>query len=122
MNRALCASLLGIILTSFVILTAQADSAGKGRKNGFTSTDGAFHFEYPVSLVRSGRNPTQPDQWGPDESCEGFTPVCSDLSGQSDGTVACIAHPDDGMKGTNFQAAAFSESEMRAATTQARNV
>ena len=107
---------LGLILTSLVVLTAQEDSA---RKVSFTSADGAFHFEYPASLVRCGRNPNQADRWGPDESCEAFIPVCSDFSGQSGGTVTCIAYPAEGMKGTNFQAAAFSVSELRAATTQA---
>ena len=116
MNRTRCATLLGIILTSFVILTYSAD---KGRKNDFTSTDGAFHFEYSASVVRCGRNPTQPDRWGPDESCEAFTSVCSDFSGQSDGTVTCIAYPAAEMKSTNFQAAAFSVSEIKGATTQA---
>jgi hypothetical protein len=119
MNRTRCTTLLGIILTSFVILPAQAYSADKARKNGFTSTDGAFHFEYPDSLVRCGRNPTQPDRWGPDESCEAITPVCSDFSGQSDGTATCIAYPAAEMKGTNFQAAAFSVSEIKGATTEA---
>jgi hypothetical protein len=118
MNRTHCTRLLGIILTSIVILTAQADSADKGENNGFTSADGTFHFEYPASLVRCRRNPTQPDRWGPDESCEAFTPVCSDFSGQSDGTVTCIAYPAAEMKGTNFQAAAFSVNEIKAATTQ----
>ena len=119
MNRTRCTTVLGIILTSFVILTAQAHSADKARKNGFTSTDGAFHFEYPASLVRCGRNPTQPDRWAPDESCEAFTPVCSDFSGQSDGTVTCIAYPAVEMKGTNFQPAAFSVNEIKEATTEA---
>jgi hypothetical protein len=119
MKRIHCIGVLGLTLTSLVILTAQEDSAHKVRKNGFTSTDGAFHFEYPASLVRCGRNPNQADRWGPDESCEAFIPVCSDFSGQSDGTITCIAYPAEGMKGTNFQAAAFSVSELRAATTQA---
>ena len=119
MTRTHCIGLLAIIFASFVILTAQEDSARKGRKTGFTSTDGAFRFEYPASLVRCGRNPTQPDRWGPDESCEAFTPVCSDFSGQSDGTVTCIAYPAAEMKGTNFQAAAFSVSEIKGATTEA---
>lgn len=114
-----CIGLLGLILTPLVILAAQEDSTLKARKNGFTSTDGTFHFEYSASLVRCGRNPNQPDRWGPDESCEAFTPVCSDFSGQSDRTVTCIAYPAEGMKGTNFQAAAFSVSELKAATTQA---
>jgi hypothetical protein len=106
-------------LSNFVILTAQAYSADKARKNGFTSIDGAFRFEYPASLARCGRNPTQHDRWGPDESCEAFTPVCSDFSGQSNGTVTCIAYPAAEMKGTNFQAAAFSVSEIKGATTEA---
>lgn len=102
----------------FVILAAQLDGAHKSRKNGFTSTDGAFHFEYPTSLVLCGHTPTQPDRWAPDESCEAYIPVCSDFSGHSEGTATCIAYPAAGMKGTNFQAAAFSVSEIKAASTQ----
>jgi hypothetical protein len=118
MKRVHCIGLLGLILTSLVMLTAQEDSAHEVRENRFTSTDGAFHFEYPASLVQCGRNPNQTDRWGPDESCEAFIPVCSDFSGQSAGTVTCIAYPAEGMKGTNFQAAAFSVSEQKAASTQ----
>src|SRR5580700_1573111 len=114
-----CIVLLGLMLASLVILAAQEESARKDRKTSFTSTDGTFYFEYPASLVRCGRNPTQHDRWGPDESCEAFTPVCSDFSGQSDGTVTCIAYPAAEMKGTNFQAAAFSVSEIKGATTEA---
>jgi len=118
MKRTHCIGWLGVILTSVVILSAQK-GAPKDRKEGFTSIDGTFHFEYSSSLVRCSRNPNQPDRWGPDESCEAFTPVCSDFSGASDGTVTCIAYPAGGIKGTNFQAAAFSVSELKAATTEA---
>jgi len=118
MKRTHCIGWLGLILTSVVILTAQ-EAAAKDRRDGFSSTDGTFHFEYSASLVRCSRNPNQPDRWEPDESCEAFTPVCSDFSGASDETVACIAYPAGGMKGTNFQAAAFSVSELKAATTEA---
>ena len=111
--------LLGLVLASLSALEAQEASARKDRRTSFTSTDGAFYFEYPASFVRCERNPNQPDRWGPDESCEAFTPVCSDFSGQSDGTVTCVAYPAERMKGTNFQAAAFSVSEIRAAGTQA---
>jgi hypothetical protein len=122
MKRAHCVGLLSLILTSFVSMTAQKNSAHEARENAFTSTDGTFHFEYPATLVRCERNPNQPDRWGPDEACEAFTPICSDFSGQSEGTVTCIAYPAEEMKGTNFQAAAFSVSELEAATTQAECV
>lgn len=121
MKRIPCLPLLGLVLTSFVLLTAQVDAAHKGR-NGFTSTDGTFHFEYAASLVPCGRNSNQPDRWEPDDSCEAYTPVCSDFSGESDGTIACIAYPAEAMKGTNFEAAAFSVSELKAATTEAECV
>jgi hypothetical protein len=108
---------LTAMLASFVNLAGQEESPRKDRKTRFTSTDGTFYFEYPTSFARCGRNPNQPDRWGPDESCEAFIPVCSDYSGQSDGTVTCIAYPAERMKGTHFQAAAFSVSELKAATT-----
>lgn len=105
-----CIALLGLMFASLVILAGQEESPRKDRKTRFTSTDGTFYFEYPASFAQCGRNPNQPDRWGPDESCEAFIPVCSDFSGQSDGTVTCIAYPAERMKGTNFQAAAFSVS------------
>lgn len=118
MKRTRRTSLFSILLASMVILMAQRDSANEGRKESFTSPDNAFRFDYPVSLVRCERKATQLHWWEPAESCEAFTPVCSDFSGQSSGTVACIAYPAAGMKGTNFQAAAFSVSQRKAATTQ----
>jgi hypothetical protein len=102
------------------MLAAQGESAYKSGKRVVTSIDGTFHFEYPASLVRCERNPNQADRWRPDESCEAYTPVCSDFAGQSDGTVTCIAYPVEGMKDTNFQAAAFSVSELKAAATEAK--
>jgi len=114
-----CIALLGLMFASLVILAGQEESPRKDRKTRFTSTDGAFYFEHPASFAQCGRNPNQPDRWGPDESCEAFTPVCSDFSGQSDGTVTCIAYPAAEMKDTNFQAAAFSVSEIKGATTVA---
>jgi hypothetical protein len=122
MKATHCVGLLSLILTSFVSLAGQKNSAHEARKNAFTSTDGTFHFEYPATLVRCERNPNQLDRWRPDKACEAFTPICSDFSGQSEGTVTCIAYPAEEMKGTNFQAAAFSVSELKAATTQAECV
>jgi hypothetical protein len=64
MKRTHCIAALGFVMTSLVIVAAQEDSAHKARKNSFSSADGTFHFEYPASLVRCGRDPNQPDRWG----------------------------------------------------------
>jgi hypothetical protein len=44
--------------------------------------------------------------------------VCSNFDSDSGGTVACIAYPAQEMKGTNFEAAAFSVSEPKDATNE----
>jgi hypothetical protein len=100
------------------VLRAQEGSGHQARKNSFASSDGAFRFEYSDSLVSCKRNPDQTDRWLPDDSCEAFTPVCSDFSCNSAETVACVAYPAVMMRGTNFQAAAFSVTERKEATTE----
>ncbi len=102
------------------MLAGQGDSAHESGKHVFTSTDGTFHFEYSAFLVPCERNPNRADLWRPDVSCEAFTPVCSDFAAQSNETVACIAYPAEAIKGTDFEAAAFSVSELKAATTEAK--
>jgi hypothetical protein len=113
-----CYLLLGLVFTYSVVLTAQQGVRNHARKSTFASPNGLFRFEYSDALVSCRRDASQCDRWAPDESCEAFTPVCSDFSGDSTGTVACIAYPARGMKGTSFQAAAFSVSERRKASTE----
>jgi hypothetical protein len=119
MKRAQCPSLLVLVLMFVAIFSAQEHSGKDRGKNSFTSPDGTFQFEYPASLVRCARDPNQHDLWEPTESCEAYIPVCSDFSGASGGTTACIAYPAEGMKGTNFQAAAFAVNEQKAISTNA---
>lgn len=78
-----------------------------------------FRFNYSRGLVSCYRNPNQIDRWLPDDSCNAYTPVCSNFSCDSSGTVACIAYPANEMKGSNFEAAAFSVSELKQAGTEA---
>jgi hypothetical protein len=66
------------------------------------------------------RDPNQPDRWVPDER-QAYTPVCSDFSCNSAATIACIAHPTDGIHGTNFDGEAFSVNELKEALLK-RNV
>ena len=84
----------------------------------FMSPDGTFAFKYASSLLMCKRDPNQPDWWTPGRSCEAYTPVCSDSSGIKDATVVCVAYPADSLKGTNFQAAAFSVNQRDAANTE----
>ena len=112
---------LGVALTLLqgLVLNAQDTvSDDRSPKRSFTSQDGAFRFKYSESLVSCKRDPDQSDRWIPDESCDAFTPVCSDVSGQSDDTAACVAYPANSLKkGGNFQAAAFSVSRLKQANT-----
>ena len=110
-------SLLVPVLVCTPMLSAQELSGRDGRKNSFTSPDGAFQFEYPASLIRCANDPKQHGWWKPPESCEAYTPICSDFGGVSGGAIACIAYPAENMKGTNFQAAAFAVNEQKAMTT-----
>jgi hypothetical protein len=113
--------LLGVALTLFqsLVLNAQEPvSDDRSPKRSFTNQDGAFRFKYSESLVACRRDQSQPDRWTPDESCEAFTPVCSDVSGKSDNTAACVAYPATNIKkGANFQAATFSVNRLKEANT-----
>jgi hypothetical protein len=42
--------------------------------------------------------------------------VCSDFSGIKDATIACVAYPAANLRGTNFEAGAFSVSRLDATT------
>ena len=81
----------------------------------FVSPDGAFAFTYPSSLIKCEKNPKQENWWVPG-SCEAYTPVCAAASLEEDVTVACVAYPAETQSGTNFQAAAFSVSQLHATT------
>jgi len=90
----------------------------------FTSPDRSFTFKYPDSLVRCRRDPKEPEYWMP-KSCSDYIPVCSNSSGPEKpaNTIACVAYPADTMKGTNFEAAAFSVNRLNANDGRAcRNV
>jgi hypothetical protein len=87
------------------------------RKEGhFTSPDGRFTFNYSDLIVACSRDLKQSDLWIPVESCEAYQPVCSDFFGAKDNTVACVAYPARSLKGTNFEAAAFSVNQINVAT------
>ena len=110
--------LLWFVLAFPVVLRAQADIAHQRGRRYFTSPDGLFRFEYSDSLVSCKRDPNQANWWVPDKSCEAYTPVCSNWSCDSSGTVACVGYPANEMKGTNLQAAAFSVNERRKVTAE----
>jgi hypothetical protein len=108
--------LFGLVIGSSVLLGAQQSHPAK---RTFTSPDGTFHFQYTASLVSCRRDQIQADRWKPEKSCEAYTPVCSDFGGNSTTTIACIAYPARKMKGTNFQAAAFSVNELKESRDEA---
>lgn len=114
--RLILAPAVVLILATLDFLSP-AQTSHQSTKNSFTSPDGAFRFEYPDTLVSCKRDSNQLDRWAP-ESCEAFTPVCSDVYGDSDDTVACVAYPaSEAKENTSFQAAAFSVSQMKRSTT-----
>ena len=109
--------LLGLLLVSTAApLAAQQYPGHPETTNTFTGGDGTFRFKYPDSLIACRRNPDGPDHWLP-TSCEAFTPVCSNYACDSESTAACVAYPADKLKGTNFQAAAFSVNKVKNALT-----
>jgi hypothetical protein len=112
MNRA------GLLIAMLVagcctVLSAQQGRPGQKSSHMFTAPDGTFRFSYSRALVLCRKNPNQTNRWKPDNSCNAYTAVCSDFSCDSSGTVACIAYPANRMKGTNFEAAAFSVNELK---------
>jgi hypothetical protein len=109
-------------VAAFLLATSSALAQAQHRASQevtFISSDGAFRFDYPETLVLCQRDPKQSNSWTPNEPCNGFTPVCTDVSCKAQGTLACIAYPTAGMmKGTNFEAAAFSVSELKDSNTE----
>src|SRR3954471_13170666 len=108
MKRAVLLSL--ILIGRCVVFSAQAPPSQKDRI--FTALDGTFRFSYSRAMVSCQRNSNQSNRWEPDDSCNAYIPVCSDFSGDSAATLACIAYPASGTKGTNLEAAAFSVNEL----------
>ena len=88
----------------------------KPEEKRFTNPDGTFTFSYARSIVKCARDPKQSDWWIPAESCEAYTPVCSHFDGSGDNTIVCVSYPAATMKGTNFEAAAFSVNRINAHT------
>ncbi|HKH97849.1 MAG TPA: hypothetical protein VJ999_01970 [Candidatus Sulfotelmatobacter sp.] len=116
--------LAGMAVTTLfhsAVLSTQARVNPQSASRSFTSADGAFRLEYPDSLVSCKRDAKQADWWLPQASCEAFTPVCSDVACNSEGTVVCVAYPaDDTTKGTTFQAAAFSVNQLSHTNTESK--
>lgn len=112
LNKSISAGCLSVAF----VLTFLQGPAGNKPEESFISPDGRFAFRYPNSLVRCERDSKQADRCIPTESCEAYIPVCSDFSGSPGTTVACVAYLTGGIKGTNFQAAAFSINQVNATT------
>jgi hypothetical protein len=108
---------VALLLCTTCVLVAQTRHP-QSAKNSYVNPDDTFRFDYPDSLVQCKRDPDQSNWWIPAESCEAYTPVCTNVSGDSGGTVACIAYPANDNKGTNFEGAAFSVSELKGANTE----
>lgn len=99
-----------------MVLSAQQDVPHETSTRTFTSPEGTFRFNYPTAMV-SCHKKSDETVWLPDD-CNAYTPVCSNFSCDSTGTVACVAYPADEMKGSNFEAAAFSVSELKQAGSE----
>jgi|SRR5215467_7442441 len=105
---------LGLTLSLPIVSDPQQPAGHKEVKVRFTSPDGLFAFEYPSSLIKCEKDPKQADRWIPERSCEAYTPVCAAASLEVDVTIACVAYPAQTLSGSNFQAAAFSVSQLQA--------
>lgn len=99
-----------------VVSDPQSKVAQKSVDVRFVSPDGAFAFSYPSSLIKCEKDPKQENLWIPARSCGGYVPVCADAFLDQDATVVCIAYPAETLNGTNFQAAAFSVSQLHVTT------
>lgn len=102
-----------LVTGSCTVLSAQQALPDQKSGHTFTAPDGTFRFSYSRALFSCRKDPNQTGLWTPDDSCMAYAPVCSNFSSDSSGTVACIAYPANELKGTNFQAAAFSVNELK---------
>ena len=106
----------GCLSVAFVLSLFQGPATIKS-EDSFTSPDGRFALRYPNSLVRCERDPKHSDQWIPTRPCEAVIPVCASAFTR-DATVVCVAYPAENLRGTNFEAAAFSVSQLDAMTAE----
>lgn len=114
--RPIIAATIALILVSSA-LTAQTKIPHQDTKINFTGPGGTFRFEYPAMLMPCKRDPDQPGRWMPDQPCAAAIPVCSDVFGNSDDTIACVAYPSDKIDTSNARAAAFSVNRLEKVTT-----
>jgi len=112
-NGIISLSLLGLLfsLVPLYSVSQSVDISHSG--NTLTSPDGTFEIRYPrfFSLCRQPQ-PDNPEAWTPEDPCLSYIPVCEDTA------VVCVAYPAREYKGSNFQAAALSISEIADAKTE----
>lgn len=104
--RAIRLALLLLIGATMASTVGMAQEATPARTIAFTSPAGDFEFRYPSWMIDCEH---QSDQvWRPNDSCMANIPVCSAMSCESNGTIACIAYPKGRAgKTTNLEGAAF---------------
>ena len=78
----------------------------------FTAPDGAFSFRYSNNLVHCERKKQGSGDdyyWAPGDTCAAYNPVCDDIVGQHQTSIACFAYPQNKFTNTRaFEAATFS--------------
>jgi hypothetical protein len=77
----------------------------------FVSSDKAFKFDYPNSLILCRPDPRQSDSWRPSEDCTGYSSVCGTA-------VACLAYPAADYAGSTFEGASFAVEVLKDKATE----
>jgi hypothetical protein len=85
-------------------------------RNTFVSTDQAFEFDYPSSLILCRPDPRQADLWQPEESCEEY--ICNASYNSQEPVVTCLAYPAAEYAGSTFEGATFVVSVLQEKATE----
>ena len=117
-NEGIIFSVVIVLAIAAAGMIPQALGANRYTQSTFFAANRAFEFNYTNSLVLCRRDPKQSDWWRPDESCEAYSPVCSNFGGNPAGVVACVAYPAAKYQGSNFEAAAFAVSVLKDKRTE----
>lgn len=97
------------IAASLGNLPVQTANAQRLKMWTFTSSDGAFRFNYPDSLVLCHPDPHQQEMWEPHQWCNSYIPLCSSRGRNVAGVVVCLGfRAGPPQQGTTFEGAVFS--------------
>ncbi len=116
---------IGPALALFVFFVAnnacaQSRSSNNPSIKTFVSPDGVFQVDYSSSLVLCRENSDEPSMWEPQDSCEGYIPLCSNGGINQPKILVCIGYrAGEAEEKTTFGGASFTVADLGEKNDQA---